>query len=309
MDRNRPAIERRLPVDLPTVERNVPRGKRLLVVVLALGIAAGVIYVPLVKLRGVVEQPGFPSTIDWLLAKISGAAGGDPTPVSTAHPGRLDALHAAIRSADLHGYEAALDKLPRAELDQPVNGMTALMWAASTGNAKLVRDLLARGANADARGAHQRTALQYAAEKDRRQAARLLLDAGADIDGVDNGSLSPLIMAADRNYTELALLFIERGSNVNIQNIQGWTALMDAAETGNVRVVKALLAAGARTQARHHNGSTAMDFARAGNHQEVIRMLNGQAKSPPHSANSNAVTSTSAPIDRRTSPLQKGERQ
>jgi hypothetical protein len=108
-------------------------------------------------------------------------------------------------------------------------------------------------------------------------AARLLLDAGADIDGVDNASLSALIMAA---------------------------------ETGNVRVVKALLAASARTQARHHNGSTAMDFARAGNHQEVIRMLSGQAGSQPsRSPGSSTVIGTSAPIDRRTSPVQKGERQ
>jgi ankyrin repeat protein len=86
---------------------------------------------------------------------------------------------------------------------------------------------------------------------------------------------------------------------------------MDAAEAGNVRVVKVLLAAGARTQARHHNGSTAMDFARAGNHHEVIRMLSGQAGSQPsRSPGSNAVTiGTPAPTVRQTLPAQKGERQ
>lgn len=301
MKRKRPSVERRSSLARMVVERT-PRtgsgpGKHLA----GLAVSIGLVCFIVLTLSGKATKLLPDMSADSLLAQLSDTLS-DAPPQPEPAADSLTLLHRAIISADLRTVESSLQHVSREELNRPRNGMTALMTAASVGNAQIVRALLAHGAKPNVRGAHQRTALQYTAEKNRLQAAGLLLDAGADINGADNGSLTPLIMAADRNFTRLALLLIERGANVNIQNVHGWTALMDAAEAGNLQLVKALLAAGARTQARHRNGSMAVDFARHGRHHDIVSVLSGNMPS----AKADAAPGNH---NQRVMPGKKGERQ
>ena len=301
MKPRRPSVERRGSFEHLVIERTPRSGNRVVIITLGLVIFIGIGYVivsglPSHVTRLVLDQ--IPNTPVTQQPKRSS----DAPQQSTVSSDPLTLLYGAVVKAELPAVNSLLGQLSTGELNRPLNGMTLLMTTASTGNTEVLQALLAHGASPNARGAHQRTALQYAAEKNRLQAARLLLDAGADIDGADNGSLTPLIMAADRDFTQLALLLIKRGANVNIQNVQGWTALMDAAEVGNMQLVEALLAAGARTEARHHNGFMALDFARRGEHQDVIRLLLGNR--PSAGKNDRRADSNHPAM-----PTKKGERQ
>lgn len=51
------------------------------------------------------------------------------------------------------------------------------------------------------------------------------------------------------------------------------TALMLAARNGHVRIVALLLACGARLQLKDKKGRTALDYAKKGNHKQIIEML------------------------------------
>ncbi|WP_067824544.1 ankyrin repeat domain-containing protein [Actinomadura kijaniata] len=132
----------------------------------------------------------------WLddVARLARAAGGDP-----AFTGRLLALAAERLAAPLHtaffeavgrgdadGARALLARGADVEaLDPrcwPLDGETALMFAASRDDVAMVRLLLAEGADVNARPPTGWTALMRACDAGAAAAARVLLDAGADPD-------------------------------------------------------------------------------------------------------------------------------
>jgi hypothetical protein len=119
-------------------------------------------------------------------------------------------------------------------------GATALMSAAYVGADHLARDLVARGADLEARDIECFTALMYAANSGQEEIVRLLVDAGADVDAADDQGSSPLMFAAQHGH---------RGS------------------------VKKLLAAGADVAARRTDGLTAQDFATRNGHERVAAIL------------------------------------
>jgi ankyrin repeat protein len=77
-------------------------------------------------------------------------------------------------------------------------GVTAVMLAALNGDAALLQGLLDRGAAVDARTRDGWTALTYAARKGHADVARRLLRAGADPTLTDRSGWSPLMYASWR---------------------------------------------------------------------------------------------------------------
>ena len=67
-----------------------------------------------------------------------------------------------------------------------------LMAAAEKGNTDVVKDLLDKGAQVDARTYRGYTPLRHAAFNGYTDTARLLLDRGAQVDAMDNDDNTPL---------------------------------------------------------------------------------------------------------------------
>jgi ankyrin repeat protein len=129
---------------------------------------------------------------------------------------------------------------------------TALMWCSNQlDKVKLLTD---RGANVNARSVRGRTPILIAASHDGNVAVvRLLLSKGADPKVSDKANNTPLIASAYANDTDSIRLFLEKGADVKAQNAAGLNALMLAASHGNVEIVKALLARGADVNAQSGN--------------------------------------------------------
>jgi hypothetical protein len=107
-----------------------------------------------------------------------------------------------------------------------------LRWAAAEEYEALVRLLLNRGADVNAKDNDGRTALRRAADEGHEAMARLLLDRGADVDVKDNDGETVLRRAAVRGHEAVMQLLLDRGAAVNAKNNDGETTLQEAAGEG-----------------------------------------------------------------------------
>ena len=100
------------------------------------------------------------------------------------------------------------------------------------------------------------------------------LQAASAIDQEDAQQLTPLIRAAARGNLQEVNALLGKGADPNVQSShQGITALMCAAYFGHLEVVKALVAKGARLNQKDRNGGGAVDWAVAGERDDVDQWL------------------------------------
>ena len=85
------------------------------------------------------------------------------------------------------------------------------------------------------------TALLFAARSGDADSARLLVAAGADVNDALPDGASALIVAAHSGHRQVAMALLEKGANPNADGI-GYTALHAAVLRSDVELVKALLA-------------------------------------------------------------------
>lgn len=112
-----------------------------------------------------------------------------------------------------------------------------LIRAAEAGNEKEVSQLLAKGADANAKDRNDYPALYFAAYKGHKNVVALLIDKGADVNAKGNGGYTPLHGAAMGGHKEIAELLIEKGADVNARSVHGMTPLH---ETRNKDVAELL---------------------------------------------------------------------
>jgi uncharacterized protein len=88
------------------------------------------------------------------------------------------------------------------------------------------------------------TALLFAARSGDAESARLLIAAGADVNDALPDGTSALIVAAHSGHRQAAMALLDKGANPNA-DLVGYTALHAAVLRSDVELVKALLARGA----------------------------------------------------------------
>ena len=123
---------------------------------------------------------------------------------------------------------------------------TALNEAARWGDASLVEEMLASGAEVNGRDENGFTAIMLAASGGHIDVVRVLIAAGADVNACDNVRGMPPLL---------------------------WSLAGVHREEVYVRIASELLAAGANGSAKDGDGKTAADWARLRGSQELLQLL------------------------------------
>lgn len=158
--------------------------------------------------------------------------------------------------------------------------VTPLMIAAGQANEDIVRCLLSKSININARDASGKAALEYAIEKERVEIAELLISKGAEVkswqvrgSGFANASWDNLINVTMKGNLKLVKLLVLHGANVDGTAYNGYTALMYAAEGGHKDIVEFLISKGANVNHRGAKGASALSLAKANNRSEIVTIL------------------------------------
>lgn len=140
-------------------------------------------------------------------------------------------------------------------------GMTALMFAAESGNLLLVRMLVLNGADPDLTHMEDTSPLLIAVLNGHFEVAQFLLEKGADPDHRDIYQGSPLLYAAATNNYQIADLLLFYGASDSIRDKDGNTALMTAVFFGNLETSDVLLQNGLDPEAGDKQDNTPLMIA------------------------------------------------
>lgn len=197
--------------------------------------------------------------------------------------------------AFLGTLRSLLELDPRQVNVKDANGKTILFTAAGKGYAKLVRYLLAMGADVRARDRWNFTPLHEAGS---REVAEILINRGANLYAWSNTGATPLQTAVYGARTDVARFLAARGAKtdifleaamgrlarvrqlvrkkprlVNKTETNGWTPLHHAAAAGRHETVVFLLSAGAEVNARSNKGGTPLHAAVSRGKEKVVKLL------------------------------------
>ena len=148
--------------------------------------------------------------------------------------------------------------------------------AAERGDVAAVKALLKDGADVNGAQGDGMSALHWAAETGNGELAEILIYAGANIGAQTRiGQYTPLHLAGKSGSVAVATALLKAGADVNARSTNsGVTALHMAATSGNANVVNALLDAKADVNAKETEaGQTPLIFAAGLNRVETIKAL------------------------------------
>jgi ankyrin repeat protein len=116
----------------------------------------------------------------------------------------------------------------------------ALLRAASDNHLEVVKLLLNRGAEVNARNIHCGTPLQQAICD--IEVVKLLLEHGADVNAKGGYNGTALQRAASGGHLQVVRLLLDHGANINAEDAINGSALQKAASRGRLEIIKLLLA-------------------------------------------------------------------
>ncbi|XP_065914617.1 uncharacterized protein [Dysidea avara] len=167
-----------------------------------------------------------------------------------------------------------LDIDTRGPSDLPWLERTPLMIAAEYNRQDVVKMLLNKGADLNARDEWERTPLMIAAEYNRQDVVKMLLNKGADLNARDERGRSALSIALWEGNEELAGALITAGADIKITDNAGNTMLMCAAEGGCTKVASDLLNTGSiDINAVNKRGRSALSIALEEGNEELAGAL------------------------------------
>jgi len=168
-------------------------------------------------------------------------AGADP---NAAGPDSQTPLMVIARTSNVAAAKLLLEKGANPNVKEGQREQTALMWAAASSQGPMMRELLAHGAEVDAKSAVDLmtplvsaepraqprppggiTAMLFAVREGCMDCVKVLLEKGAKIDLPDPEGLTPLISAVFNAHFDVAKYLIEQGANVNRWDWWGRTPL------------------------------------------------------------------------------------
>lgn len=202
------------------------------------------------------------------------------------------ALMTAARTGNVGAAKVLLDHGAKVDAKETWQGQTALHWAVAQKHPDMVKELIARGADVNARSATKiwerqntaeprekwmplgaQTPLMFAAREGCAECVPILAAAGAQVDAKDiDDELTPLIMALINGHYDAAGALIDAGADVNLSDKLGRTPLYAAVDDhtmpvsarpspkevdetmSSLDIIKLLLAKGAEVNLQLKNG-------------------------------------------------------
>ncbi|KFY30111.1 hypothetical protein V494_08258 [Pseudogymnoascus sp. VKM F-4513 (FW-928)] len=188
-----------------------------------------------------------------------------------------------LHEAAIGGHESIVKLLLEKGADAEAkdgNGQTALYEAAEGGHEAVVQLLLEKGADAKAKDEDGWTLLHRAAWGGNEAVVQLLLEKGADAkakdeDGVSvlHGAASGGYGAAESGHEAMVQLLLEKGADAKAKNKYGRTVLHDATGDGNEAIVQLLLDKGADAKAKDKDGQTVLHQAAWNGNEAIVQLL------------------------------------
>ena len=149
-----------------------------------------------------------------------------------------------------------------------------LVEAAREGDRETLRRLLQEQVDVNLAPVDGATALHWAAHRNDLEAAQLLIGAGADLDAANAYGVTSLSLACTNRNAAMVEKLLEAGADPNATQWTGETVLMTCARTGNLAAVRSLLNHGADPKARENRREqTSLMWALAGGHPAVAGAL------------------------------------
>ncbi len=209
---------------------------------------------------------------DVIAALLAGGADAD-----TVNPEGETPLMAVARNGNVAAATALLDAGADVNAIELWGQQSALMWAAAQKQPAMIKLLLSRGADVDARGAVRNwerkvikeprpkdmnqggfTPLLYAAREGCIECAKELVAGGADLDLPDPHRVTPLVMAIMNMHFDFAAYLIEAGADIDKWDLYGRSPLYMAADMSTLPV----MGNGAMVVLPSTDKLTALDVAR-----------------------------------------------
>jgi len=164
-------------------------------------------------------------------------------------------LMEVARTGHIQAAKLLLDKGADVNAVELWGQQSALMWAAAQKQPAMIKFLISRGADVNARGAVRNwerkvireprpkdmnqggfTPLLYAAREGCIECARELAAGGADLDLPDPHRVTPLVLALLNLHFDFAAYLIEAGADVNKWDLYGRSPLYMTADTSTIPV-------------------------------------------------------------------------
>lgn len=161
---------------------------------------------------------------------------------------------------------------------QTNQGLNDQLWeAARTGDAAAARELIAKGADVNAKFRYGQTPIFKAAERGNTEVVKVLLEKGADVNVRDTFyGATALTWAADKGHIEVVRALLDRGIKGGAEEV-----LMGGVGSGNIELVKVALAKGGLSA---ETLSTALAMATRAKSDDIVAVLKAAGAVPPPKA-------------------------
>jgi ankyrin repeat protein len=169
--------------------------------------------------------------------------------------------------------EAAAGVLPNTSAQDTEQTTGSLHTAAKAGRVEIVRSLLAREEDVNARDPDQGTPLLYASKFGHLDIVRLLIEHGAEVNSRDQDQGTPLLYASKFGHFDTFLLLIKHGADVNSRDQDQGTPLLYASKIGRLRIVHLLIDRGAEVNSRDLDLGTLLLYALKTGRLDIVRLL------------------------------------
>ena len=178
----------------------------------------------------------------------------------------------------IEGNPAMAEALVTKAGDTEAAKWAPLLATVVSGDIQATKDLLAQGADVNAKSERGLSALHSAAVFGHKDIVELLIEKGADVNAKAEGSfwdegMTALHSSCVKGQKGVAELLIAKGADVNAKSKNVYTPLHIAATRGYRDVAELLIAKGADIDAKDNDGRTASSLAKEHGCDEIVELL------------------------------------